>query len=125
MAATILKSWLDAGTALPAAIENKFTMLPKISKGMLKFDAMLPAGPSIFPAPPAGGLPTFGVSKIPNPPNLFGTPVPTKARLPYPLIPTPGAPPPAPRAYQQNSLAVDIPSNTAKEVPNVYTGTGY
>lgn len=73
--ATNLKSWLNAGTALPAAIEAKFSKLPKLTTALNKITTMVPAGPAIYPNPPASGLPILGVDKIPTPPKLFGSPM--------------------------------------------------
>ena len=76
-----LKNWLDAMTAIPAAVEAKFTKLPKLSATLLKFDAAIPAGPSIYPDPPAGGLPVFFIPDLPAPPDIFGSPTTTGSRL--------------------------------------------
>jgi hypothetical protein len=71
-----LKTVLDAATAGPVAIEAKLPkFFPKISKALLKVDTMIPPGPAIWPAPPAGGFPTTVINKIPNPPKIFGSPL--------------------------------------------------
>ena len=70
-----LGTWLAAGTALPASIESKFKMLPRISAPMAKIATMIPAGPAILPNVPAGGLPTPNFSNLPNPPALFSSPL--------------------------------------------------
>jgi hypothetical protein len=66
----ILKNWLDGPTALLDAVENKFTMLPKIGSKLRSFDSILPTGYTGFPNPPAFPVPDF--SKLPNPPKLTG-----------------------------------------------------
>jgi hypothetical protein len=77
---------LDAATALPAAIEGKWTKLPKISQGLVKFDSMIPAGPDIFPAPPAFPVPDLSkLSKNTPPPNIFRGPSTVTAKMPYPV----------------------------------------
>jgi hypothetical protein len=88
--ATTLGTWLQAGTALPMAIENKFSMLPKLSSGLNKVATMIPAGPSILPNPPASGLPVFGVGNIPTPPalpNIFKGPTTTGSALKLAITP--------------------------------------
>lgn len=70
-AMTTLPTVLNKLTDLPAAFEGKFTAAPKLSTALIKFDNYLPAGPSIWPAmyPPVPPI-----SKLPNPPNIFGSP---------------------------------------------------
>jgi hypothetical protein len=75
-----LKTVLDAGAnAIPVAFETKFPKAPKLSPHLLKIDTLIPTGPAVWPAPPATGFPTFDISKLPNPPNIFGSPMPARA----------------------------------------------
>jgi hypothetical protein len=98
-----LKTVLDAGAnALPAKLEAKFPKLPKISPQMLKFDKMIPAGPTIWPAPPAKGFPVF--AGLPMTGNYRNLPPPSYVQ---PQI-------------KQVALAEGITTNTAKVIPNVY-----
>jgi hypothetical protein len=85
--ATTLSNWLIAGEAAPMAFEMKFPKAPKLTTVLNKIATTIPAGPAIYPNPPAGGLPTFDISKIPNPPNIFGTPTVTGSRLVTPVRP--------------------------------------
>ena len=119
---TTLKSWLDNATALPQAFEAKFPKAPKISTQLLKFDTMIPAGPTFFPTPPT--FPIFGINKLPAPPNIFGSPMTPRTVMPRNLPPPNMNIPPAPNPQVISGLNVDVPSNTAKQVGYVYTGTG-
>ena len=81
---------LNALTKLPADIEGKFTLLPKLSQGLLKVDSMLPAGPNLPIGVP--NLPVPDLSKLPNLPNPFATAPATTTGSRLPLSPsTPGA----------------------------------
>ena len=120
-----LKAVMDAATALPVAFEAKFPKAPKISTQLLKFDTMIPKGPTIWPAPPVGGFPTFNISKLPDPPKIFGSPVTPRGMIPPVRLPPVSTNiPPAPNPQVISGLNVDIPANTAKQVGYVYTGTG-
>ena len=83
---------LNTNLAIPAAIEGKFTFLPKLSTQMAKVAGQVPAGPDI---------PAMAVTILePPPPNKTGqplasffaaaTPTTTGQRLPL-SPPTPGA----------------------------------
>ncbi len=87
-----LPAVLIAQTGIPAQVEAKFGILPKIAPLMAKLAGKLPAGPDILPSMLAKApvLPN-----IPNPPALFKgtTTTTTTATAGLPLSPrTPGAP---------------------------------
>ncbi len=90
---TKLSDVLVTNTRIPAAIEAKFTMLPKLSSGLAKFATSIPKGPDL----PAGLVtvltpPAPPVDKLPNPPQLFGKTIPAPATAGLPLSPrNPGA----------------------------------
>ena len=69
--ATTLSTWLVAGEAAPKAFEAKFTKAPKLTTVLNNIATHIPAGPAIYPNPPAGGGRPSTSGKIPNPPNIL------------------------------------------------------
>ena len=69
-----LPTVLVAQTGVPAQVEAKFSMLPKLSTYMAKIANMLPAGPDVFPSQAAIA------PVLPDLPNIFQGPTTTGAR---------------------------------------------